>query len=385
MLDVNTGRGERRARRVRTGALPDRQHTIGWLSRNGIFFALLLLVAYFSLASERFFSASNFEVVLVQTAIVGIVAIPGAMLVLSGYVDLSVGLGDCPLGDRLRVGVRLEREHRAGGDRRALHRDRLRILSATLIAIFGMSPIIVTLGGLAAARGVAEVVSRGETVFGFGTDFAWIGNGEFLDVRMPAWAFLAVVAVGAFVWYQSPYGRHMMAIGSNRDAAHSLGMRYAEDPVHPVRRLGFIVRMAGLLYASRLDGASLSIGDGMELQVLTAILLGGVAFTGGRGTLLGVVCGLLFVSVLTNGLAQLDVSSFWVNIALGTALITRRRRRRALPAAGAPASARHRGRGGARCRRGPVLEVRGVTQALRLRRGAARRRLHARGRARSSA
>ena len=76
---------------MRTGIFPNRQRTIGWLSRNGIFFALLLLVAYFSLASERFFSASNFEVVLVQTAIVGIVAIPGAMLVLAGYVDLSVG------------------------------------------------------------------------------------------------------------------------------------------------------------------------------------------------------------------------------------------------------------------------------------------------------
>jgi ribose/xylose/arabinose/galactoside ABC-type transport system permease subunit len=184
-----------------------------------------------------------------------------------------------------------------------------------------MSPIIVTLGGLAAARGVAEVVSQGETVFGFGEGFAWIGNGEIVGVRFPAWAFLAVVALGAYVWYQSPYGRHMMAIGSNRDAAHSLGIAVRRIPFVLYVVSGLACGVAGLLYASRLDGASLSIGDGMELQVLTAILLGGVAFTGGRGTLLGVVCGLLFVSVLTNGLAQLDVSSFWVNIALGSALI----------------------------------------------------------------
>lgn len=306
----------------RSRSLPSRQRTVGWLSRNGIFFALLLLIAYFALASERFFTASNFEVVLVQTSIVGIIAIPGAMLVLAGYVDLSVGSltvlsaivfgsvfdggASIVIAGLVAVGVSLV----------------CGLITATLVAVFGMSPIIVTLGGLAAARGVAEVVSRGETVFGFGTGFAWIGNGEILAVRFPAWTFLAAVALGAYVWYQSPYGRHMMAIGANRDAAHSLGIA--------VRRIPFVLYvvsalacgLAGLLYASRLDGASLSIGDGMELQVLTAVLLGGVAFTGGRGTLLGVVCGLLFVSVLTNGLAQLDVSSFWVNIALGSALIT---------------------------------------------------------------
>jgi ribose transport system permease protein len=306
---------------VRSRSLPSRQITVGWLSRNGIFFALLLLVGYFALASERFFTASNFEVVLVQTSIVGIIAIPGAMLVLAGYVDLSVGsltvLSAIVFGSVFDAGgsivlaavVALCVSFACG------------LITATLVAIFGMSPIIVTLGGLAAARGVAEVVSQGETVFGFGTGFAWVGNGEILGVRFPAWTFLIFVALGAYVWYQSPYGRHMMAIGSNRDAAHSLGIA--------IRRLPFILYVvsalacgvAGLLYASRLDGASLSIGDGLELQVLTAILLGGVAFTGGRGTLLGVVCGLLFVSVLTNGLAQLDVSSYWVNIALGSALI----------------------------------------------------------------
>ena len=322
VLDVNTGQGERRARRARTGVLPDRQHTIGWLSRNGIFFALLLLIAYFSLASERFFSASNFEVVLVQTAIVGIVAIPGAMLVLSGYVDLSVG------SVTVLTAIIFGSVFDSGGSIVVAAIIALCVavvcglFSATLIAIFGMSPIIVTLGGLAAARGVAEVVSHGETVFGFGKGFAWIGNGEFLGVRMPAWTFLLVVLIGAYVWYQSPYGRHMMAIGSNRDAAHSLGIGIRRVPFILYVASAFFCGIAGLLYASRLDGASLSIGDGMELQVLTAILLGGVAFTGGRGTLLGVVCGLLFVSVLTNGLAQMDVSSFWVNIALGAALIT---------------------------------------------------------------
>ena len=144
-----------------------------------------MLVVYFSLASERFFSASNFEVVLVQTSIVGIVAIPGAMLVLSGYVDLSVGSvtvlaaivfgsvfdsnGSIVLAAIIALGVAII----------------CGFVSATLISIFGMSPIIVTLGGLAFARGVAEVVSHGETVFGFGSGFGWIGNGEFLGVRMP--------------------------------------------------------------------------------------------------------------------------------------------------------------------------------------------------------
>jgi len=321
VLDVNTGRGERRERRARTGVLPDRQHTIGWLSRNGIFFALLLLIAYFSLASERFFSASNFEVVLVQTAIVGIVAIPGAVLVLAGYVDLSVG------SVTVLTAIIFGSVFDSGGSIVVAAIVALCVavvcglVSATLIAIFGMSPIIVTLGGLAAARGVAEVVSHGETVFGFGKGFAWIGNGEFLDVRMPAWTFLLVVLIGAYVWYQSPYGRHMMAIGSNREAAHSLGIGIRRIPFILYVASAFFCGIAGLLYASRLDGASLSIGDGMELQVLTAILLGGVAFTGGEGGALGALAGAVFLLALLNVVTLSSLNPFMQLIIQGAVML----------------------------------------------------------------
>jgi ribose/xylose/arabinose/galactoside ABC-type transport system permease subunit len=194
------------------------------------------------------------------------------------------------------------------------------VVTGWAVAYVGMSPIIVTLGGLAGARGVAQLLSEGQTQYGFGDTFAELGNGRILDTPVPVWLLIAAIAVGAVVWHGSRMGRHMTAVGSDVTSAESLGVR--------VRRIPFVLYVVsalaagvgGLVVTSQLDGASLSIGRGIELEVLTAILLGGVSFTGGRGSLYGVVFGLLFIGVLSNGLVLVNVSPFWKEIAIGAAL-----------------------------------------------------------------
>lgn len=307
--------------RHRLGSLASRSPLLGWMQRNGVLFALFFLTTYFALASERFFRFDNFEVILVQAAVVGLVAVPGAMLVLSGYVDLSVG--SVAVLTAITMGSVFERT----GNLTVAIAVSLAvalawgIMNGTLIAFLGLSPIIVTLGGLAGARGVALVLSEGRTAFGFGDEFAFLGNGEIFEVRLPVWIAAGTVIAGAFFWYQTPYGRHWAAIGANRTAAHSLGIGVRQLPFMLYAASGLAAGAAGLILTARLDAASLSIGNGLELQVLTAILLGGVAFTGGRGTLAGVVWGVLFISVLTNGLTHINVDVYYTNVALGIALV----------------------------------------------------------------
>ena len=99
---------------------------------------------------------------------------------------------------------------------------------------------------------------------------------------MPAVIFLATFLVGAYVWYEMPVGRHMTAIGADKAAARSLGVGVRRIPLVLYAMSGLAAAASGLIITSELDGASLSIGVGLELEVLTAILLGGVAFSGGE-------------------------------------------------------------------------------------------------------
>lgn len=302
-------------------SLPMRgRRVFDWSQRNGLFFALILLCVIFAVSSDRFLTRSNLTVILLQTAVIGIIAVPGAMLVLTSRVDLSVGslmvmtsiifgefIGmDLPLGVAIigsLVIVML-----------------WGVVTGYAVAYVGMSPIIVTLGGLAGARGVAQLLSEGQTQYGFGEAFSKLGNGRLLDTPVPVWLFVLAIAIGGVVWHGSRVGRHMTAVGSDSRSAESLGVQ--------VRRIPFVLYIVsalaagvgGLIVTSQLDGASLSIGRGIELEVLTAILLGGVSFTGGRGTLYGVVFGLLFIGVLSNGLVLVRVSPFWKEIAIGAAL-----------------------------------------------------------------
>ncbi|MGE0140426.1 MAG: ABC transporter permease [Ilumatobacteraceae bacterium] len=291
-----------------------------WAQRNGLFFALILLCVVFTVLNDRFLTRSNLTVILLQVAVTGIIAIPGAMLVLTGHVDLAVGsvmvmtsiifgelmAKDTPLGVAVAGSLVIAVLWGA--------------VTGFSVSYIGMSPIIVTLGGLAGARGVAQLISEGQTEYGFGKTFADLGNGRILDTPFPVWLLVAAVAVGGIVWHGTRVGRHMTAVGSDSTSAESLGVR--------VRRIPFILYIVsalaagigGLIVTSQLDGSSLSIGRGVELEVLTAILLGGVSFTGGRGSLYGVVFGLLFIGALSNGLILVHVSPFWKEIVIGAAL-----------------------------------------------------------------
>jgi ribose transport system permease protein len=288
----------------------------------GLLVALLGLGGFFTAYSSNFLTHSNLIVVLLQVSIVGLVAIPGAMLLLSGFVDLSVGsvavLAVAIFGQMVQInhtgialGIVIALAAGAGWG----------LMNGLLISYLEFSPIIVTLGGYAGARGAAEAITHDETRFGFGDAFAVLGNGEVLGIPVPVIIFLGTFVVGTYIWYEMPVGRHMMATGADKAAARSLGVAVRRIPAILYVMSGLAAAAGGLIFTSELDGASLSIGIGLELQVLTAILLGGVAFTGGRGSLWGVLFGVLFVGVLNNGLVLINVGPYYANLAVGAVLV----------------------------------------------------------------
>ena len=295
---------------------------LGAYQSGGLLVALIVMGAVFTSTSPNFFTHSNLTVILLQVAIVGMVAIPGAMLVLSGFVDLSVGsvavLAVAIFGQMEQInhlslaeGIVIALAGGAGWG----------LMNGILICYLDFSPIIVTLGGYAGARGVAETITHDVTRFGFGNKFAYLGNGTIVGIPVPAIIFLGLFVIGAYIWYEMPVGRHMTAIGADRVAARALGVSTRRIPAIVYVFSGLAAAAGGLIFTSELDGASLSIGIGLELQVLTAILLGGVAFAGGRGSLWGVLFGVLFVGVLNNGLILLNIGPYVANLAVGAVLL----------------------------------------------------------------
>lgn len=288
---------------------------------NILLLALIGLIAYFASQSPSFLTVSNFKVILTNYAAIGIVAATMALLVIAGQVDMSVGsnigfsgmitaLAMTSWGMPAGIGVLFGVATGAA----------VGLVNGFLCAYLRFSPIIVTLGMLSVLRGATLLINSIEVV-GLGDTFFYIGNGSFLGMPILLWVVFGVFLASAGFLSLTVWGRYVFAIGVNPQAAFLAAL-----PVRPVllglyTATGAAAGLAGVLLAARLDGASPgSLGLQMELQTLTIVLLGGVAFAGGRGRIFGVFTAWVFLGVLDNGLVILNVPPFVQLVASGLAL-----------------------------------------------------------------
>ena len=293
-----------------------------FLVNNILLATLLALVIFFSYRSAAFLTVSNFTVILTNYAAIGVVVAAMALLVIAGHVDLSVGSNIAFSGmitaiTITKLGAAPPVAILAGVATGAL----VGSVNGFLCGILRFNPIIVTLGMLSFLRGTTLLINPTE-VYGLGDTFFFIGNGRFLGVPILLWIVGSAFVCSAIFIATTVWGRYVYAIGVNPQAAFLAAL--------PVKRLllclyiatGAAAGLAGVLLASRLDGVSPgALGLQMELQALTIILLGGVAFTGGRGRILGVVTAWVFLGVLENGLTLLNVPPFIQLVASGLALV----------------------------------------------------------------
>ncbi len=290
-------------------------------SKNALFVGLVILGVFFAVSSPVFFTAGNLRDVIVQVSILAIVAVPSAILLLSGGVDLSIGstvaLGGVVTGTLLTGGVPVWLAMFLG----ICAGVGIGLINGVLCALLDFSPIIVTLGMLTAVRGLVYVVNS-TPVFGFPDAFTFFGRGQLLGIPVLVVIAALMFIAGSIFLYLTPWGRHVFALGVNRDAAFLSGVSMKALPLFLYIFSGASAGLGGVLLAARLNTASAgSLGVGFELDVLTAVLLGGVAFGGGRGSLMGVLIGVLFLGVLSNGLILLNVFPFYQLLAKGLALV----------------------------------------------------------------
>lgn len=288
------------------------------------------LVIFFAIKAEFFWSRDNIVNILQTMAPVGIIAMPATLLLVAGQVDLSVGSGAGIVGMMAAIA------QTATASTITTYGMGLGLTEAILIAIgtmfvvggmnsffvtgLGLNSIITTLGTLAVWRGLTKVLGTGQTVRM--NEFGALGSSRpVANIPLAVFIFAGVVILFVCLLRYTVYGRALYAIGASPEAARLAGIRVRRYITYGFILSGLMIGLAGLIRLSQVGSQSINTGLGWELQVLTAVILGGASLSGGSGTVLGTVLALLVIGVLRNGLIQLNVQTFWIEVAQGALLL----------------------------------------------------------------
>ena len=287
----------------------------------GLLLALILLCVVLSFLSPVFFTALNIKNVLRDAALVAIAGIGMVMVILLGEIDLSVGsvqavagiVAVAVLNSFSSVSVALAATLFAGAC--------IGLINGLLISRAQINSLIATLGMMAILRGGAMVSTQAVSIQGAVDSFIEIGTGHIGPLPIPVLIAFLLLVLFFYVLHYTTFGRYVYAVGGNPQAARLSGLPVERIRIAVFVIAGLLAALSAFILASRLNSGQPNAGLGFELQVIAAVILGGISLTGGVGTLAGALIGILILTVLSNGLVLLNVSSFYHDIARGIVII----------------------------------------------------------------
>ncbi|MBL8258894.1 MAG: inner-membrane translocator [Candidatus Competibacteraceae bacterium] len=352
-----------------------------FLKDNGTLVALIALMIIFSFWDEAFFTPRNLTNLARQTTIVGIIAVGMTLVIIINGIDLSVGsivgLAAIAVTLLMQSGVNV---WAAILITLLLAGVLIGLWNAFWIAHYGIPPFIITLGMMTIARGIALTLSGGGSVPVTDPIFGEIGGGffsvtistiavsvilayllfsQYRDLKQkqqygvgvkpqelitaavvtvlvgaitlyafsyrglpyPVAIFAVIAFIGSFTLQHTKFGRRIYAMGGNEEAARLSGININRMKVAIYCIITTLSALAGIMLASRLNGASPNLGNMFELDAISAVIIGGTSFSGGVGTIVGTVIGAFIISVLNNGMSLLEVPTFYQLIIKGCIII----------------------------------------------------------------
>ncbi|MGR3464513.1 ABC transporter permease [Limimaricola sp.] len=287
-----------------------------------IAFFFVVCVAFFSVATEVFLTPGNLLNILRQAAPILVVAVAMTFVIITAGIDLSVGsqvaLINASAALTLSFGVPWPLVVLA----MLLLGAAIGLGQGWFVAYQGIPAFIVTLAGLSILRGAALYMTKGYSIpISDVPGFFVLGRGTLLGIPVPAIIALLIAALGALVIGSQIYGRRVVAVGSNPEAARRVGMPAKWTIASVYMLTGIASAVAGLLIAARLGSGSSNAAVGFELQVIAAVVLGGTSLFGGRGSILGTILGTLTIAVIGNGLILMHISPFFTQIVTGAIIL----------------------------------------------------------------
>lgn len=287
---------------------------------------LTILVAFaaitlaLALTTPQFLTTANVLSILLASSLIGIVAVGETFVIVTGGIDLSTGsvvaLAGVASGLALQAGWGVGLSVLAGLGLGAL----CGAFNAFAVTVLNMTPFIVTLAVLAMARGLAFIVTDGNTVFGFPDAFDNIGGGNIGPVPVAALITLGVFLAAWIMLARTVFGAEVYAVGGNREAARLAGIPVGRTLALVYVIAGALSGLGGVVLTGRLDSAQPIAGVGLELNAIAAVVIGGASLFGGKGSMLGTVLGVLIIGLINNGLTLWNVQPFWVQFIQGAVI-----------------------------------------------------------------
>ncbi len=283
---------------------------------------LVIECLIFALLSPYFFSISNLVNLGQTVAIVGIVAIGMTMVIISGGIDLSVGSVAALAGVVTSfvwtgLGLPLVISAILGVLSGAL----VGALNGFFITRIKINPLITTLAMFSIIRGLAFVISNGQTNQINNDAFKFLGRGAIAGVPVSLVIMILLYLFFGYVLRSTQFGRAIFAIGGSAEASRLAGIPINRTLMRVYVICGLLAGFGGILTASQLALSAPRAATGLELSVIAAVVLGGTSLSGGKGSLLGTLLGVLILRILDNGLILLNVSSFYQEVASGLVLL----------------------------------------------------------------
>lgn len=293
-----------------------------FISKNMIFIALLVLCALLSILTDRFLTPSNLWNILIQNTTVGIVAVGMTFVIITAGIDLSVGsvvalcsaLGAGMMKSGVPWGLAVIGMIAIGTG--------IGCGQGLLISRVKMPSFIVTLGMMGIGRGMTMVYMQGMTISGLPKEMQFIGNG-YIGGVIPCAAviLIGVILIGFYMLKYTSFGRALYSLGGNREATELSGINVKRIETLAYTFNGMACGIGAIILTARLGSALTTGGEGLEMDVIGATVIGGASLAGGRGTMFGTFIGVLILGVLNNGMNMLNIDPFFSNALRGIVII----------------------------------------------------------------
>jgi len=274
-----------------------------------------------SIASPVFGRMVTAKIMLLSLSVNAIIACGMAILLISGGFDLSVGSVLGLSGMVAALGMKFGFPFYVACLLGLLAGAGVGSFNGFVIARLRINPFITTLGSMIALRGLVKVIG-GSGISGFPPAFKWLGQGLVVNVQMPIIFCLVIVAVGEFLLRKSRFLRQNFYIGGNERSAILSGIPVVRIKMFNYILSGVLAAFAGLLITARLGYASVTAGEGVELQVVTAVIIGGASLSGGKGSILGAFLGTVLMFMIVTSINLLGVRADWHDFVVGGVLLT---------------------------------------------------------------
>jgi ribose/xylose/arabinose/galactoside ABC-type transport system permease subunit len=287
----------------------------------GIVIAFLIICAVMTILSPVFLTLTNIRNVVRQSSIFGVMAIGMTFVILTGGIDLSVG-SILAIAGAIAAGM-------LKGGAGMLPVVALALVigigcglaNGLIITIGRIAPFVVTLGMMSIARSLTLIYTKGYPISGFSGPFRFIGGGDVASIPFPIIVFALTVVVAWLILTQTRLGRYTYAIGGNEETVKLSGINSNRYKVIVYVISGITAAMSALILTSRLNSAEPVAGQGYELDVIAAVVIGGTSLSGGTGSVWGTLIGALLIGVINNGMNLLGISPYFQLLVKGLIII----------------------------------------------------------------